>query len=189
MSAPSSSEAEWKEGLSSSEQRIKYACPASGGECQEPQGCEILGGCMLRKEKPQPSPTWDEVVAIRKGKSDIDRAERIWQLERELRLLKRAHGDALKEWAYAEGLLIELQSATRQRFDLTPQQVAQLRDFSFGGENGDPEEAMPVTIGYLPEHEDGPGWYVWAQEYPEEGSLPLVTYATADKTTSDKGQG
>ena len=112
MSAPSSSEAEWKEGLSSSEQRIKYACPASGGECQEPQGCEILGGCMLRKEKPQPSPTWDEVDAIRKGKSDIDLAARIWQLERELRLLKRAHGDALKEWAYAEGLLKELQSAT-----------------------------------------------------------------------------
>ena len=30
------------------------------------------------------SPTWDEVDAIRKGKSDIDLAERIWQLEREL---------------------------------------------------------------------------------------------------------
>lgn len=63
----------------------------------------------------------------------------------------------------------------RISFDLTPQQIKQLLDFSFGG-NTDPEEAMPATIGYLPEHEDGPGWYVWGTEYPEEGSLPLVTY-------------
>jgi hypothetical protein len=30
------------------------------------------------------SPTWDEVDAIRKGKSDIDLAERIWQIEKSL---------------------------------------------------------------------------------------------------------
>jgi hypothetical protein len=35
-------------------------------------------------EKPRASPTWDEVDAIRKGKSDLDLAERIWHLEREL---------------------------------------------------------------------------------------------------------
>ena len=30
------------------------------------------------------SPTWREIDAIRTGKSDIDLAERIWQLERQL---------------------------------------------------------------------------------------------------------
>jgi hypothetical protein len=30
------------------------------------------------------SPTWEELDAIRAGKSDIDLAERIWQLERQL---------------------------------------------------------------------------------------------------------
>lgn len=70
--------------------------------------------------------------------------------------------------------IVDLES--KQRFNLTASQVKQLYDFSFGGHK-DLEEAMPVTIGYLPEHESGPGWYVWPEEYPEEGSLPLVVYA------------
>ena len=59
------------------------------------------------------------------------------------------------------------------RFNLTPQQVAQLEEFCWGGHT-DPEDAMPITIGWLSGHDDGPGWYVWGTEYPEEGSLPLA---------------
>ena len=88
------------------------AALALSGALPEAQARPIIEAVLGQSEKPQPSPTWDEVDAIRKGKSDIDLAERIWQLNRELRLLKRAHGDALKEWAYAEGLLRELRSAT-----------------------------------------------------------------------------
>lgn len=76
-------------------------------------------------------------------------------------------------------------SATqRTRFDLTPKQVEQLRNFSFGGQTE--EDAMPVTIGYLEKHEDGPGWYVWGTEYPEEGSLPLVTFKATDGSNNAK---
>lgn len=140
------------------------------------------------EKRERDSPLWDEVDAILKGKSDIDLAERIWRLERELAAERERADMNYDHCKRADEERDAARSATRQRFDLTPQQVAQIRDFSFGGENDDPEEAMPVTIGYLPEHEDGPGWYVWGQEYPEEGSLPLVTYAAADKTASDKGK-
>ena len=54
-------------------------CLAPIGECSY-AACD----CYRPSEKYQPSPTWEEVDAIRKGKSDIDLAERIWQLEREL---------------------------------------------------------------------------------------------------------
>jgi len=112
MTSPSSSE---QQDSAATCKAVVVDCPGIGKMkwCEQ---CAIYFGkdqpCPSSKEKLQPSPTWAEVDAIRKGKSDIDLAARIWQLERELRLLKRAHGDALKEWAYAEGLLKELQSAT-----------------------------------------------------------------------------
>jgi len=43
-----------------------------------------LSAVSATEKEKRASPTWDEVDAIRKGKSDIDLAERIWQLEREL---------------------------------------------------------------------------------------------------------
>src|SRR3990167_7402813 len=70
----------------SSEQQIFPECGA-GPDTQ----CDLrflAANCPrnMRSEEKQErdSPTWDEVDAIRKGKSDIDLAERIWKLEREL---------------------------------------------------------------------------------------------------------
>jgi len=60
-----------------------------------------------------------------------------------------------------------------QKCSLTPEQLAGLCTFSFGMSCDAPEDAAPVTIGYLPEHECGAGWYVWCTEYPEEGSMPI----------------
>ena len=115
-------------------------------------------------EKLQPSPTWDEVDAIRKGKSDIDLAERIWRLEQELRILKRAHGDALKEWAYAEGLLKELRSATAP-LDELDRRLSERANRYMG----------TVEDYYL--H----GLWMAREE--------IKSLRAADKTASDKGQG
>jgi hypothetical protein len=58
------------------------------------------------------SPTWDEVDAIRKGKSDIDLAERIWQLQRELAELSDQLQDVRDARDNAEREANALRSAT-----------------------------------------------------------------------------
>jgi len=146
-----------------------YAAHAAPGE---KNGESNLGALLRRaidegvidRMKPQPSPTWDEVDAIRKGKSDIDLAERIWQLQQELRILKRAHGDALKEWAYAEGLLKELRSATAP-LDELDRRLSERANRYMG----------TVEDYYL--H----GLWMAREE--------IKSLRAADKTASDKGQG
>lgn len=59
------------------------------------------------------------------------------------------------------------------RFSLSPQELADLCTFSFGMSCDAPEDAMPITVGYLPAHESGSGWYVWGEEYPDEGSVAI----------------
>jgi hypothetical protein len=57
--------------------------PASAFAATLPQSV-VNDTAKPSSEKDRPSPTWEEVDAIRKGKSDIDLAEEIWQLRREL---------------------------------------------------------------------------------------------------------
>jgi len=93
------------------------------------------------KEKPQPSATsrTDALTGTFYLRCDDcpqpEKCERMKsihpddyrQLERELAQVKRAHGDALKEWAYAEGLLRELRSAIgrwREVSEVLERQVA-----------------------------------------------------------------
>lgn len=74
-----------------------------------------------------------------------------------------------KELSYLRSQL----AAARKRVLLTPTELADLCTFSFGVSCDAPDEASDVLLGYLPEHENGPGWYAWLAEYPEEGSVPL----------------
>src|SRR3990167_5481932 len=73
-------EAPGKEGRESSEQKGHAGPTAHSVTTDLMQHSEPSPG----EKQERDSPTWDEVDAIRKGKSDIDLAERIWKLQYEL---------------------------------------------------------------------------------------------------------
>ena len=123
--------------------------------------------------------------AVKAKVSDLRLIERkLAQMAAENARICAAHKGLMLE---AERRVSELEAALAEksrdaeRIDLTPQELAGICTFSFGMSCDSPEDAEPITIGYLRDHESGPGWYVWCQDHPEEGSVPVNTALAAER--------
>lgn len=73
--------------------------------------------------------------------------------------------------------------AARYPITLTQKEVRGIIEF-FGGDEDDETE---ITIGWVEEHESGPGYYLWMTDYPEEGSVPLKV-AAEGKTGGERDE-
>lgn len=59
----------------------------------------------------------------------------------------------------------------RPSLTLSPYDVDSICLLSGRAEDLPIDEQTDITIGWLDEHEDGPGWYAWLTEHPDEGSV------------------
>lgn len=49
----------------------------------------------------------------------------------------------------------------------------------------DDDDMQPVHVAYFEDGHSGPGWYVWAVEYPEEGAVFYTERPTAEQLRDD----